>query len=90
MIFRTRRFAGRHGVSSRPRLGCHRYVREVIHDALACRRVQAKTIGLHLYALTLLPTGAAHASAVLLSVGRMTEGPVQSAVEAAVKEWRGN
>ena len=65
-----------------------RYVREVIQDALAGGHVQAKTIGPHLYALTQLPTGAAHASAVVLSVGRMTEGPVQSAVEAAVREWR--
>ena len=63
------------------------YVRRVI-ERLIPRKLISKTIGPELYALTILPTASGQASAVLLSVGRMTEAPVQSAVEAAVRTWR--
>ena len=65
-----------------------RYIRDVIGPVLSRSSLRALTIGSHFYALTQLPTAAANATAVLLSVGRMGEAPVQSAVEAAVKEWR--
>lgn len=64
-----------------------RYVRSVIESRLIAG-IRANTIGAELYGKALVPTAAGSVSVVILSVGRMTEAPVQSAVEAAARTWR--
>jgi nucleoside phosphorylase len=63
------------------------YVRDVIQP-LITGRIRSKTIGSELYAKVIVPTATSEASVVLLSVGRMTEAPVQSAVTDAIRLWR--
>jgi nucleoside phosphorylase len=63
------------------------YVREVV-ERLTARSLIAKTDGPLVYALTRLPTVKnEEASAVIMSVGRMGEAPVQVAVAEAVNIW---
>jgi nucleoside phosphorylase len=64
------------------------YVSDVIRKTISKHKFQVKTIGPEVYATGLVSTDADDASVVILSVGRMTEAPVQSAVEAAVRTWR--
>jgi nucleoside phosphorylase len=63
------------------------YVRNVVERIFAAQ-FPIKTIGAELYGRGLISTANGEASVVILSVGRMTEAPVQSAVEAAVRTWR--
>ena len=63
------------------------YVRGVVQRSLK-HKISSKTIGTELYSLALLPTVSRAASTVILTVGRMTEAPVQSAVENAIRTWR--
>jgi nucleoside phosphorylase len=65
----------------------YHYIQGVIEE-LILQSANVKTIGSELYGLALIPTESGDASAVFLSVGRMTEAPIQSAVEAAVRTWR--
>src|SRR5271169_3178629 len=62
------------------------YVREVVQHLIR-RKVVAKTTETQVYAVTRLPTVSGDVSAVIISIGRMTEGPVQAAVEQALRIW---
>jgi nucleoside phosphorylase len=63
-----------------------RYFREVLgHDT--GRPISTRTDGPLLYAPALLPTVSGEESAVIVSVGRMTEAPTQAAVTDAVTKW---
>jgi nucleoside phosphorylase len=62
------------------------YVREVVERSTE-RSLPVRTIRSLVYATALLPTVKTPASAVIISVGRMSEAPVQSAVEEAVRIW---
>jgi len=65
------------------------YVRDVVKRLFKGSVSSVITIGAELYVRVLLPTPPAGAvSIVILSVGRMTEAPVQSAIEAAARTWR--
>ncbi|WP_160110057.1 phosphorylase family protein [Caballeronia choica] len=64
------------------------YVNDVIRKTISKHKFQVKTIGPEVYATGLVSTDAGDVSVVIQSVGRMTEAPVQSAVEAAVRTWR--
>ncbi|HUB14000.1 MAG TPA: hypothetical protein VMB34_18770 [Acetobacteraceae bacterium] len=63
------------------------YVRQVIEPFFG-RKLRSETIGNELYGKVAIATESGEESAVLLSVGRMTEGPVQSAVETAIRTWQ--
>jgi nucleoside phosphorylase len=64
------------------------YVREVVERGTK-RSIPARTTPSPslVYALARLPTADGEATAVIISVGRMTEAPVQVAVEQAVSIW---